>query len=532
MEILEIPYRNCDEGALDYAVRLSDLYTKFNDVKERKRKGQFFTPKRVSTFMASLFSINQDNIRLLDPGAGVGTLSAAFCDKVAKSPDRIKTTIDAYESDPDLLPFLRRVLETCREELEERGHIMSYNIFEQDFVLHNGNYLEDRLFVNSETNVFYDCVISNPPYYRLHRNSPQASVIRKFISGHPNIYAIFMALSAKMLRANGEMVFITPRSFCSGFYYKDFREWFLRTVRIMHIHIFESRKDVFDKDGVLQENIIVKARKSEIETLGMRVSTSKTKSMKKVSGINATNRDVIFHRNGNTFIRIPTSRHDIRILRFIDGLTNTFKDLGFEISTGPVVPFRTRQNLSHKSSTEDIAPLLWMHNLRNLKITWPQKKNNKPIAIEINENTKSILLPVRNYVLVKRFSSKENRKRIHASVLLKRDFLHDFIGIENHVNYIYRIDGELTIPETFGIAGLLNTTFIDNYFRLLSGNTQVNATDLRSLPLPDTKKIIELGNIICKKETHEIDFDKVVGQVFQVDRELKDTLLKTDSSHQ
>ena len=68
-----------------------------------------------------------------------------------------------------------------------------------------------------------------------------------------------MAVAANMLKPKGEMVFITPRSFCSGLYYKKFREWLLNNVQITNIHIFESRKDVFDKDKVLQENIIIKA---------------------------------------------------------------------------------------------------------------------------------------------------------------------------------------------------------------------------------------------------------------------------------
>ncbi len=72
-------------GALDYSIKLSDWYIKTKDQELRKSKGQFFTPKEVSVFMSNLVSISHNEIRLLDPGAGVGTLSAAFCEKVSVS---------------------------------------------------------------------------------------------------------------------------------------------------------------------------------------------------------------------------------------------------------------------------------------------------------------------------------------------------------------------------------------------------------------------------------------------------------------
>ena len=261
---MEIPKKAKQDGLVEYAERLSELYGRVHDLKIRKMKGQFFTPKQVSRYMASLFEIRQNRVRLLDPGAGTGILTAAFCERLLNNDKIMELTIDAYENDPNLLPLLEKVLESCKLTLEERGHNVKYNICEQDFVLHNGGYFrKSGLLWAGENNTLYDFVISNPPYYKLNKNSPQSTVMMELISGQPNIYALFMALSASMVKPEGEMVFITPRSFCSGLYYKKFREWFLKHTQIVNIHIFESRKEVFDKDEVLQENIIIKAKKNE-----------------------------------------------------------------------------------------------------------------------------------------------------------------------------------------------------------------------------------------------------------------------------
>lgn len=519
-----IPKKKKNENILDYAIRLSDRYIESKDLTERKLKGEFFTPRRVSIFMARLLNVKQDNINLLDPGAGVGTLSAAFCDRLLKSSKRITLTIHAYENDPDLLPLLRNVLDGCKTALEGKGHHFSYDVYASDFVIHNKGYLKEDADTASKGRIFYDYVVSNPPYYKLPRLSPQAVIMRESVFGHPNIYALFMALSARMLKPEGEMVFITPRSFCSGLHYRKFRRWFLEEVSIEHIHVFESRKGVFDKDDVLQENIIIKARKSDENHNCIRITTSKSKSLERLKATRVSLEDVIFNKNGDTFVRIPSSQRDVRIQCLVDAWPNTLKDLGFEVSTGPVVVFRTRENLlneqeyAHKEKEVlNVAPLLWMHNLQRMKIIWPLRKHKKPSFIEINRRSKSILRPVRNYVLVRRFSSKEQKRRLYAAALLRKDFPFGFVGIENHVNYIHRINGELTISETLGLAGLLSTTLIDDYFRTLNGNSQVNATDIKCLPLPDIRYIREIGEHISEESFDCIDFDKMTSRVLNID---------------
>ena len=88
-----------------------------------------------------------------------------------------------------------------------------------------------------------------------------AKLMEKIVHGQPNIYAFFMALAARLLKPDGEIVAITPRSFCNGLYFREFRRWFLERVALDHIHIFESRTETFKHSSVLQENIITRARK-------------------------------------------------------------------------------------------------------------------------------------------------------------------------------------------------------------------------------------------------------------------------------
>ena len=102
----------------------------------------------------------------------------------------------------------------------------------------------------------------NPPYFKVRKDSEHAKLMRCIVHGQPNIYAFFMALGARLLKEHGELVAITPRSFCNGLYFRGFRRWYFDRVALDHVHIFESRTETFKHSNVLQENIITKVHRS------------------------------------------------------------------------------------------------------------------------------------------------------------------------------------------------------------------------------------------------------------------------------
>ena len=196
--------------------------------------------------------------------------------------------------------------------------------------------------------------------------------------------------------------------------------------------------------------------------------------------------------------------------------------LGFEISTGPVVDFRAVKHLRATMENSNCVPLLWMHNIKGIDVEWSVGKNGKAKAIEINPESKNLVVPTRNYVVMKRFTSKEQKKRVHAAVLNADNFSgFEFIGLENHLNYIHKNRALMTLDEAYGISALLNTTIIDQYFRALNGNTQVNATDIRSLSLPDYDKILAIGKLARKKHLDsDFDCDEAISKVLKIEKHL------------
>lgn len=517
---MEMPEKAEAESVLDYAVRLSEWHSGIHSIEVRKAKGQFFTPKKVAAYMASLFDLEKKNLRILDPGAGTGVLTAALCDRVLNEEGRFTLAIDAFENDVEVISILTKVLDVCKVELEKKGHALKFTIFQKDFVSYNLKYLNGNdLFYDDASDIGYDFVISNPPYYKLKKTLLSAS-LERILSDHPNIYTVFMALSLCRLKKNGQLVFITPRSFCSGAYYRRFRVWFLDNAHLRNIHLFESRKDVFDSDEVLQENIILRANKSKLfKEKKISISVSIGKDFQEFASFETEYKDMVHQKNGDIFIRIPKSPQDIEMLHLLDHWPNTLHDLGLEISTGPVVSFRAEKYLSSDFQKEPKSvPLLWMHNLRGMQVVWPLKKNNKASAIIVSRETMPLLLRVRNLVLIKRFSSKEQKRRLYAAVLAKDEFQFEFIGLENHLNYVYQLDAEMPRDLALGLAALFNSEIIDNYFRCLNGNTQVNASDMRGLPLPSKEKIMAIGNLVYTALSNgkSINLDVVVVEALAI----------------
>jgi len=97
------------------------------------------------------------------------------------------------------------------------------------------------------------------------------------------------------------------------------------------------------------------------------------------------------------------------------------------------------------------------------------------------------------YVLVKRFSSKEERRRVVAAVYDPHSIEAPLVGFENHLNYFHAKGKGLSPNIAKGLALYLNSLLFDKYFRLFSGHTQVNATDIRKMRYPSHEQLLRLG---------------------------------------
>lgn len=479
---------------VDLCDRLGQIYSDSADEHHRKAHGQFFTPPAIARFMARWSVPFHLGTRVIDPGAGLGILLAALAEHIAEKVDCSEWHATAYETEAALRPALTIALGYVRHWLRRRNIQFTFEVKPDDFILANAPLLHPvPMFESANKERAPHLIIANPPYFKLPKTDSRAAVLREVVNGQSNIYALFMAASAKLLQPNGQLVFITPRSFCSGPYFRQFRKWFFQNVALEKMHVFESREEAFGRDKVLQENIIISAKKNSIPFDSVEISSSHgVDDLSAVAMQRVPSATVLDLTSPEMMVHIPLNHNDASIQETFNRWTNRLRAFGLEVSTGPIVPFRTTAFVTEEYNATT-APVLWIQHIGRMAITWPLMRFTKPQQIRVEPSTRALLLPNANYVLVRRFSPKEENSRITAAPYLKDSLPTDFLGIENHINYLHRPGGSLSIAEAVGFAAFLNSRWVDQYFRLSSGNTQVSATELRNLPLPSLEKIQAIG---------------------------------------
>jgi len=313
------------------------------DSKRRSKMGQFFTPPLVARFMASLFRNSAGDIRLLDAGAGVGTLTAAFVQEVCQRDVRPRSiSVIAYELEPLLVEYLHSTLVECREASQECGVKFTGEVLDQDFINAGVEMLRGGLFPVARHS--FNRAILNPPYRKIKSDSRYRRLLSGIGIETSNLYSAFLAIAVDLLEPGGELVAITPRSFCNGPYFKPFRKLFLKAMTLRRIHVFESREETFGGDDVLQENIIFHAVKN-VERGKVLVSASHGPTMESMTVRQVEYGQVIKPDDPDLIIHIATSEMDQFVLDWVGVFRHSPDDLGLAVSTGRVVDFRAQDFL-------------------------------------------------------------------------------------------------------------------------------------------------------------------------------------------
>jgi adenine-specific DNA-methyltransferase len=489
-----------------------ELLHQANAKLDRKRKsamGQYMTPSAVSRFMASLFSDTSGDIELLDAGGGIGALTAAFvqrCCEEKKVPESITSTV--YEVEPILIPYLREMLNYCHEACKESGTVFAAEIREEDFIRSGKHFFAANLFATRKKRPHFSHAILNPPYKKIRSDGEHRLLLRSIGIESVNLYAAFVAIAMKMLRPGGELVAITPRSFCNGPYFKPFRRFLVETAALKRIHVFESRDKAFAHDEVLQENIIFHLIKGGSQG---QVIMSSTDQIDFSGGMTIRHADfdqIIKPEDPNMVIHVTPDQRAISVESCIKSLPCTLQELGIHVSTGPVVDFRLKEYL-RKEPDEGSFPLIYSTHCEKGFVKWPLQ-SRKPNAIVDCEETRKWLFPNGWYTLTRRFSSKEEKRRVMATVHDPVRVPGTRIGFENHLNLFHAGKKGLSSALAKGLALFLNSSLVDSYFRQFSGHTQVNATDLRMLRYPRREQLEEWGLIVKNTFPTQEEIDNVV----------------------
>ncbi|MHB8728433.1 MAG: Eco57I restriction-modification methylase domain-containing protein [Sulfuricaulis sp.] len=476
--------------------------SKNTEAKKKSLFGQFLTPARIARYMAGLFYPTTNDIcRLLDPGAGIGSLSSAFLEQCISGDlpfDKVRIT--AFELDEHLHQDLGNTFASYSGRVP-----LAYEIIGGDFIEEAVNRIQ---FGNGNR---FSYAILNPPYKKINSDSRHRFLLRQTGIETVNLYSAFVALTLALMAPGGQVVAIIPRSFCNGPYYRPFRNFLLERAAIRHMHLFASRNKAFKDDAVLQENIIIMLERGGQQG-DVKITTSTDDSFTDLTThVHSFNR-IVFPDDLEHFIHVPTSP-ECNAIELLAAVRYSLEDIGIQVSTGPVVDFRLKDHLRDMPELGTV-PLLYPVHFNGQNTEWPKTDIKKPNAIQRNVETEKWFFPNGFYCVVRRFSSKEERRRIIASVV-QPDIFDDaeVLGFENHLNVFHQRKHGLPEALARGLAMFLNTTAVDEYFRRFNGHTQVNATDLKLMKYPSREALVALGKVAKGIPNDQVIIDRLFQEL-------------------
>ena len=501
-----------DNGILTDVDRVRRQLTRAVSRARRSQVGQFLTPAPIALFMASLFEQSCRTVRVLDAGAGAGALSAALVTQLCQRREKPSSIeVVCYENDPTLTRHLKETLDLCRAACADAGIHFAQIVHCEDFVQSALSELDDGLFAPSARRFTH--AILNPPYKKIGGGTVTRRLLDAAGFETTNLYAAFVWLAARLLLPCGEIVAITPRSFCNGPYFRRFRKSLLALMNVRRLHLFESRKAAFAEDSVLQENVIFFGVRAQPQSPHVTISVSDDADFAKAQNRTVAFREVVRLGDDDAFIHLVDRDEGAHALRRISRFHSTLSDLGLDVSTGRVVDFRAKKFL-RRASGEGLAPLIYPCHFENGYVRWPRNDTRKPNAIVETDETRRLLVKAGHYVLVKRFSAKEERKRVVSAIFDPARIASPHVGFENHINYFHAHGGGMPASLARGLSLFLNSTLFDRVFRLFSGHTQVNATDLRSMRYPSREELIALGKRIENAAVDQDTTDSIMEEEF------------------
>ena len=112
---------------------------------------------------------------------------------------------------------------------------------------------------------------------------------------------------------------------------------------------------------------------------------------------------------------------------------------------------------------EGAIPLFYSQHIKQGKVEFPIQKEHEYVVTE----QKGLMQDNKNYLFVKRFTAKEEPRRLQCGVYLAKRFpQYQKISTQNKINFVDGVLTEMSECLVYGLYVLFNSTLYDEYYRI------------------------------------------------------------------
>ncbi len=500
---------------LSLAVRNTAKLVREKSKTENIRLGRLFSKKDTARLMADMLTIDptKNVYTILDPGAGTGILAAAAIEAVCKgAPEAKQIFITCYENDPVFIPVLEDNLERIRKKCRHDYGVKLYiTVYEENYLTDSKNHYTVTFYDDMVEDKF-DIIIANPPQHFIEKGSAEALAVGGVTQLKMNAAFLFATLASRHLEDGGQLVTVLPTTVASASALTPFRQAIQSELSLNRIHLFVGPQKNTKRAVPLKKNVVLGYKKSEKpDKITITTSTDSGKELTTLEPVAYS--FVVDQKDGS--LTLPKSKEDTNIVRHISNQPETLASLGLKISTGLVIDSKC-EGLLFTEPVKGALPLLRPSAIKNGQISFPQPVKRQYVA----PVDARLLQKNKNMIIVKRVPAKSDDRFLNPAIYMAAQLpAYKYISTHNKVNYIDCVnkDEELTPRMAFGLFAILNSTIYDRYISIISKSKQINAKEMRELPLPQKHIIENIGmRLMQLRQTSVSACDKIVNPTLHI----------------
>ncbi len=462
---------------LAMAVRNTKKLVRRYVASDKIRLGRYFTgADTAATMAASLCIPEKETVRVLDPGAGTGILSAAIIEEICQAGGVFRIELTAYENDPRFLPMLRDNLERIRKKCRhDYGVRLAADVREADFFT-VGRGTEEPAAEGEES---YDLILAAPPTGRPAPGSLAEETMNRLCPRGTDVSFIFAECAAALLAPGGQMSVRLPASFANGAHAAPVRRRLFGFAPLIFLSL------AADADGKMKKDLFCSVRRGELpEEVEVRAIRGN-----RIEDLPPIPYHVAVYSE-ECKVLLPKKLSDLRLIRAMQALPCRFSDFGLVVRNGLTIETRYPECL-RSSRVDGAIPLLHPAGLRGAEVLFPAPGREKPYIVP---RIPSLAQPNRTMLLVKRVPVRSDGRRLVVGVYYSGQLPHDRqISTANKFLCIEAESGEMDAAFATGLAAVLSSSYYERYCALTDTIRRVNVSSLQLLPLPDRKTLASIG---------------------------------------